>query len=117
MILRAVLKERHPDILYENGGKLKLSRNFCKTFVSKHLNWTLRRATTAAQKLPLNWADQVLDMTKRLAIRVYEGKIPKELLFSMDETFCFFVPMGHTVTLAERGTKVSTVSHIPHPPL
>ena len=109
MILRAVLQERHPDILHENGGRLKLSYNFCKSFVNKHLNWTLRRGTTAAQKLPVNWSEQVNDMTKRLAIRVYEGRIPRELLFSMDETFCYFVPMGHPVTLAERGTRVNIV--------
>lgn len=48
-------------------------------------------------------------MTKRLAIRVYEGQIPKQLLFSMDETFCYFVPMGHSVTLAERGAKVRVI--------
>lgn len=105
-IMRAVLKQRHPHILYENGGKLKLSKWFCKRFVKKHLNWCVRRATTAAQKLPSNWQKLVDDMIKRLAIVVYEGRIPQELMFSMDETFCFFVPMGHATTLAQRGSKV-----------
>lgn len=105
-IMRAILKERHPTILYENGGTLKLSKWFCKKFVKRHLNWTIRKATTAAQKVPHNWHMLVDEMIKRLAIVVYEGQIPKELLFSMDETFCFFVPMGHTTTLAERGSKV-----------
>lgn len=105
-IMRAVLKERHPEILHENGGKLKLSYHFCAAFVKTNLNWTLRKATTAAQKVPANWKQQVLDMTKRLAITVHEGNIPRQLLFSMDETFCFFVPMGHCTTLTERGAKV-----------
>lgn len=106
MIMRAVLQQRHPDILFENGGPLKLSYNMCKAFVDRHLNWTLRKSTTAAQKVPANWVTQVDDMTKRLAVTVFEGAIPKELLFSMDETFCFFVPMGHATTLHERGAKV-----------
>lgn len=103
--MKAVLKQRHPEILIENGGPLKLSKWFCKSFVKKYLNWTFRRATTAAQKVPIDWERQVLHMTQRLAINVFEGQIPRELLFSMDETFCFFVPMGHTSTLAQRGSK------------
>lgn len=106
MIMRAVLQQRHPDILFENGGTLKLSYNFCRAFVSKQLNWTLRKSTTAAQKVPANWEELVHDMNRRLAVTVFEGAIPKELLFSMDETFCFFVPMGHATTLHERGAKV-----------
>jgi len=70
------------------------------------MNWSFRKATTAAQKLPKNWAEQVENMNKRLSILVYDGKIPRELMFSMDETFCFFVPMGNSYTLAERGSKV-----------
>lgn len=105
--MRAILNERHPSVLYENGGKLKLSKFFCKHFVKKHLNWSVRKATTAAQKVPNNWQQLVDDMVKRLAVVVYEGKIPQELMFSMDETFCYFVPMGNASTLAERGSKVS----------
>ena len=106
VIMKAILSERHPDMLHENGGPLKLSKWFCKAFVRRHMNWSFRKATTAAQKLPKNWAEQVENMNKRLSILVYDGKIPRELMFSMDETFCFFVPMGNSCTLAERGTKV-----------
>lgn len=109
--MKSVLQERHPDILFENGGPLKLSHWFCKAFVSKHLNWTLRKATTAAQKVPQNWQQLVLDMNKRLACIVFEGAIPPSLLFSMDETFSFFVPMGHSTTLAERGSRVGVHSY------
>lgn len=109
MIMKAVLQQRHPTILFENGGTLKLTYNTCKSFVHRHLNWTLRKSTTAAQKVPANWEQQVEDMIKRLAVTVFEGDIPKELLFSMDETFCFFVPMGHATTLHERGAKVRQV--------
>lgn len=105
-IMKAVLQQRHPEILSDNGGPLKVSKWFCKSFVRKHLNWSFRRATTAAQKLPENWEKQVDDMVKRLGVVVFEGQVPKELLFSMDETFSFFVPMGHTSTLAPRGSKV-----------
>lgn len=104
--MRAILTERHPSILYENGGSLKLSKKFCSKFVKKYLNWTFRKATTAAQKVPQNWEKLVDDMIKRLAVVVYEGKIPQELMFSMDETFCYFVPMGNAFTLAQRGSKV-----------
>jgi len=108
-IMRAILKERHPTVLYENRGTLKLSKHFCTAFGRKHLNWSVRKATTAAQKVPQNWEKLVDDMVKRLAIVVYEGKIPQELMFSMDETFNAFVPMGHATTLAERGAKVRLV--------
>ena len=105
-IMRAVLQQRHPEILKENGGPLKMCKWFCKSFVRRYLNWSFRRATTAAQKVPGDWEKQVEDMVKRLGIVVFEGMVPKELLFSMDETFSFFVPMGNTTTLAVRGSKV-----------
>lgn len=111
-IMMAVLKQRHPGLLFQNGGPLKLCYNFCKGFVKRELNWTIRKATTAAQKVPANWKTEVLNMTKRLAIHVYQGRIPRELLFSMDETFSYFVPMGHASTLDVRGAKVRCFVHI-----
>lgn len=79
--MRSVLTHRHPGILHENGGPLKLSYNFCKKFVRRELNWVLRKSTTAAQKVPQNWKEEVLLMTKRLGVLVYQGRIPQELLF------------------------------------
>lgn len=48
-------------------------------------------------------------MHLRMAAAVMLHSIPRRLVYSMDETFVFFVPMGSTHTFAEKGSKSVSV--------
>lgn len=58
---------------------------------------------------PSDWEIKVEDMHLRMAAAVMLHSIPKELVYSMDETFVFFVPMKGTRTYAEKGSKSVSV--------
>lgn len=46
----------------------------------------------------------------RMASKVYAKSIPPELVFSMDETFVWLIPMGNATTFHKKGdSEVSCV--------
>ena len=50
-----------------------------------------RAATSAAQKLPDNWEELVNLMVKRVALMVQREGIPKELIYNLDQTGCYYL--------------------------
>ncbi len=69
------------------------------------LRWVTRKATTKAQKLPKDWEAQVDQMNIRIGYLAAKYNIDKRLVFSMDETYSLFVPMGGTTTFAVKGAR------------
>ncbi len=69
-------------------------------------SWILHRcATGAAQKLPKDYERLVDVMNLCMAWCCYLYKIPLELVFSMDETFVWYTPMGMATTYDIRNAK------------
>jgi hypothetical protein len=105
-MVKGVLQTDAPSVLVEHGGKLHPSREWIRLFLrGEPLKWTFRRATTVAQKLPANWVQLLLEMNQRMAIKVFSLGIPKELVYSCDETYLHFVPMSNAGSFAPIGSR------------
>jgi hypothetical protein len=51
-VIVGILQSLLPSVLYENGGKFKVSSSWVSAF------WSFQKSTTAAQKLPQNYNEQ-----------------------------------------------------------
>lgn len=102
-LLAGMVQVRRPELLKANGGPLSFSYPTVRRFLIQDMGWTLRQATGAAQKAPDNWEGIVEDHHLRMASKVYAKSIPPELVFSMDETFVWLIPMGNATTFHKKG--------------
>ena len=109
-MVRAVLSERCPKLLVENGGPFKVSMSWVSNWLYLRLKWVCRASTTAAQKVPENAAQPVKDMCRRISILAFLYQVPSSLLYAMDETFFFFVPMGGARTYDKQNSKAIAVT-------
>jgi hypothetical protein len=64
-----------------------------------------RRSTGPAGKLPDNWEDLRRDMNYRIALNVVDYDMKPELMYSMDQTFCVYVPTGEAHTYDKKNAK------------
>ncbi|KAJ6532346.1 hypothetical protein B0H19DRAFT_868148, partial [Mycena capillaripes] len=72
------------------------------------LNWSRRRPTNAAQKVPPNWQDLCEKAFLRIAYAIKEHDIPSCLYVNLDQTQIVYAP-GTGLTWSERGTKQVSV--------
>jgi hypothetical protein len=72
------------------------------------MGWSRRKATRAAQKLPVNWEDQCEKAALRRAYLIKEYDIPAELYANSDQTQRLYAP-GDKLTYAETGAKQVSV--------
>lgn len=80
----------------------KVSDSWTRSFLRNVMGWSLRRGTTAAQKLPDTWEQDAIKVCLRMAylIRIYG--IPACLIINMDETGVLLQPGGE-VTYHDKG--------------
>jgi hypothetical protein len=57
-----MLEALAPQLLDDRLGGFTLSRQWTNEFMKVYMNWTIRKGTTAASKLPLDWMKQGLNM-------------------------------------------------------
>lgn len=117
-MLVAVLKSRgKADVLsphlMDGGGevdrkKLCASSWWLQTFLRKHLKWTWRASTSAAQSLPNDADTQIQEMLQRIAYLVVAYCIALERVFMVDETFAHMSPDSR-FTYAPEGSKETNV--------
>ena len=72
------------------------------------LDWSWRKATQAAHKLPENWEEQCEKSTFHKAYTIKEHDIPAELYVNSDQTQLIYAP-GDKMTWAERGANQVTL--------
>ena len=65
-VMQAVFQSECPELLL----KLKLSKAFISRWSKQQMNWSWRRGTTEAAKLPIDWQQQGIDMAKRIAVNM-----------------------------------------------
>jgi hypothetical protein len=73
------------EVLECQGGPHQLSKSWINK-LCVNLGYSMRKATTAAQKLPGDWEAQVLTMNHRVAYLVGMYEIPKALVVNWDQT-------------------------------
>lgn len=96
-----------PEILqktFSDGSTFKASESFVRKFLHTTMNWSRRKGTQAAQKLPENWEDQCVRSCIRKAYIIKEEDIPPSLFANTDQTQGVYAP-GDKMTWAASGSK------------
>jgi hypothetical protein len=78
---------RNPNLLdYNNKTGFRVGLHWTRDFLRTNLNWSLRKATGAARKLPSNWELKGLQMAQRAAYLVRAHSITPEMMVNTDQT-------------------------------
>ena len=67
--MRSIVQLEQPDLLQEPNALL-FSNTFIADFVHEHLNWSYRKSTSVAQKLPEDYKEQISRMNQIIAVTV-----------------------------------------------
>lgn len=70
-VMQSVIEASAPQLLEH----MKLSNGFISAWVREQLHWSWRMRTTAASKLPLDWQNQGVTMSKRIAYAMQIYKV------------------------------------------
>ncbi|EKM49582.1 uncharacterized protein PHACADRAFT_106616, partial [Phanerochaete carnosa HHB-10118-sp] len=86
----AVLKEHAPDVfnIDTKRGKLRCSITFVRRFLQVHLQWSIRKATRAAQKIPKNTPELCRASFCCQALAIRDLQIPDALRVNIDQAQC-----------------------------
>ena len=105
-LIRTLIQKREPHLLdFQSPNGFRVSLEWTRDFVRTKLDWSFRKSTGAARKLPADWEQQGLNMAHRTAYLVKAHSIPPELVVNTDQTGIHLVPTGGTRTWAEKGSK------------
>lgn len=102
----AIILRLQPDILekeYKDGSKFQVSESFVWCWLHHQMNWSVQKATRAAQKLPVDWEDQCEKSALRKAYSIKEYDIPDHLFINADQTQMIYAP-GNKLTWAATGS-------------
>lgn len=80
-------------------------------FLRNKMNITRRQPTTAAQKLPDDWEEQVYFFSLRLAVLVSLYEIPMDLVVNSDQTGIQLVPSGKKTWTFKGSKDVSVIGN------
>ena len=105
MLATIILMEpRILEIPYCDGSTFKASDDYVRKWVQQNLNWSQRKATRTAQKVPNDWEDQCEKSFLRKAYCIKEYDIPSCLYVNSDQTQVVYAP-GDKMTYAPTGSK------------
>jgi DDE superfamily endonuclease len=106
-VMLATIISRAPEILntpYRDGSTFKASDDFVRRWMRCQLNWSERKATRAAQKIPEDWEEKCERSFLRKAYSIKEYDIPSALYVNSDQTQVVYAP-GNKMTYAPIGAK------------
>ena len=100
MIIQSFIKKYAPEL----EDEVPLSRMSLSRFVSSELGWVWRRSTTDQRKVPINWKDEAIAMSKRMAVMIKLNSIHPALIINSDQTGVHLIP-NTNYTYAFKGAK------------
>lgn len=106
-IIVAAIQKDEPDLFgrtFRDGSTFRVSDSYCRKFLHGIMQWSERKATKAAQKLPDNWEDVCERAFLRRAHIIKEEDIPAPLIVNSDQTGVVYGP-GSKLTWAPQGSK------------
>jgi hypothetical protein len=110
LIMIALIQAYAPSVFTtkcRDGSVFTCSPGFVRKFLKNEMNWSLRHATRAAQKIPAD-ADELLHRAAlRQAFSIRNHNIPAALRVNSDQTQVV-LQRGSTLTWNERGVKQVT---------
>lgn len=106
-LMVAFITQDAPDLFSQrskDGKAFRCSESFVRHFLRTHLNWSIRKATRAAQKIP-NDVDRILRHAfLRLACTIRDESIDSCFIVNSDQTQVVYA-QGSSVTWTEKGSK------------
>ena len=103
----ATIMQMNPEILeitFKDDSNFQVSNSFVRGWLHSTLDWTFRKATRAAQKMPGNWEDLCKKSFFCKAYTIKEHDIPAELYVNSDQTQVMYAP-GNKMMWADTGAK------------
>jgi hypothetical protein len=100
---RGIVGHYDRTLLSEHGGPYCIGKPWAASFL-KRMGLVKRKGTKAARKVPANFQEQKAEFLGKVADRVEEHTIPKELVINFDQTGLKIVPVSNW-TLAAEGSK------------
>jgi hypothetical protein len=94
--------------LANDGSAFRCTDSYLRLWLHETMRWSQRRATRAAQKLPINWEDVCEKSFLRLVYDVKELDVPPELFVNSDQTQVTY-SQGSGMTYAPTGAKQVSV--------
>jgi hypothetical protein len=111
-IFVATILDMAPEIFEQkasDGTKFRCSDSFLRKWLHETMNWSERKATRAAHKLPENWEDICEKSLLRIAQDMKEEDIPAALYVNTDQTQAVYA-QGSNLTWTQTGSaQVSVV--------
>ncbi|KAG8699167.1 hypothetical protein FRC11_013896, partial [Ceratobasidium sp. 423] len=101
-VVLAFIRTEAPDLFHD--PKFKCSAAFIYRILRDDLQWTWRKGTNDASKLPDNWEAQCVDLAHRLAWNVRMHDVPAELVINADQTGVAYLGPGSS-TWEVKGSK------------
>ena len=98
-ITRAHILHNAPELLED----FKISNAWVTNFLHYELNWSSRKGTRTAHKVPQDAPLKILKAFCRISAVVRTERIPPELMVNPDQTGVCLVPVANT-TFEERGS-------------
>ncbi|EIN06290.1 hypothetical protein PUNSTDRAFT_73512 [Punctularia strigosozonata HHB-11173 SS5] len=99
-LLIAEIQILAPDLLQS----FKVSESYISAFLSSQLNWSKRKITQAAAKVPSDAPDLCGQTLYRIVHAMFWEQIPVELVIGMDQIGVLTMPTSDT-TYAEKGSR------------
>ena len=107
-IANGVVRANKPNLLKEFGGTLELTDRWASYLLSKTMRWVKRKGTTGkVAPPPLLLKEEKFSFQRDIAQAVYDHKIPKRLVFNLDQTPLNYISPGK-YSFAPGGSK-----HVP----
>ena len=104
-ILREMFEAFAPQLLDDKPGGFTMSKQWTNEFMKVYMNWTIRKCTTAASKLPLDWIEQGLNMNYRVSYFAKVYDISLSLVVNVDQTSIYLVHAAWDKTLNAKNIK------------
>ena len=102
-LVLSIIERRDRSILQDYGGTFTCSVPWLNR-LCRGLNLSMRRGTTAAQKLPDDWESKGENLAMSLAYLVVRYNIPPALVINLDQSAMQLLPM-HDITRKEVGSE------------
>ena len=90
---KGILSHKNPGLLREHGGPIDIGKSWAESFLRRN-GYCKRKATKAARKLPVDFAEIKLSFLQRIKDEIETWSIPHALIINWDQTGSKLVPVS-----------------------
>ena len=105
LILRGMFEALAHQLHDDRPGGFTVSRQWTNKLMKVYIDWTIKKGTAAASKLPLNWLEEELNMNYKVAYIAKFYSISSSFAVDSDQTGIHLIPAVGGKTWNAKGTK------------